>query len=314
MHRLPVYCFNAQGNKIAILDFREGCVLGDAVVERSGFWGSPVLRGLPSLVPEAVVSVFDQLKSQSFVFDQLLQVHVAEDDCYPYHIHNADGSYAAQCGNGARSLIAYLSGDGGDWHTLLSPTNVQKGRCLSVGGVRVVEVSVGEVSFGVEDLLGVGIAVDGLRREEGYYLLPSPYEGVAVVFACAGNPHVIIALDQLCAGGAIAGAKGVIEAMGDYCNRARSLFRDGVNVSVYQMRDDGGVAVALYERGVGFTGSCGSALVSLYASLFGDGGVRAFYPFDFDTMQESKTEVLRGDAGFMIRGPVVDEGVFSVSI
>ena len=78
-----------------------------------------------------------------------------------------------------------------------------------------------------------------------------------------GNPHIIANLDSF--------NMDTLEAIGVKANPLENVFPDGVNVSFFKRIDSQTIYVATYERGVGMTYSCGTAMsaASITSSLLG---------------------------------------------
>ena len=148
---------------------------------------------------------------------------------------NADGSIAEMCGNGARVFARYLVAAG----------YAQPGRfpIATRAGLRLVDVPVAgdiTVDMGPPRLeAGPGVPVTVAGRS---------FEAASVSM---GNPHAVCFADDLDAA-ALAGLD---------LTRAPVFspvdFPDGANVEIVVGRP-GGVAMRVYERGVGETSSCGT--------------------------------------------------------
>jgi diaminopimelate epimerase len=159
--------------------------------------------------------------------------------------HNADGSLAEMCGNGARLFARYLVDVG-----LAAPGRFS---IATRGGVRSVEVTDQDVTVDMgpctpmdpaEVTVGVAVGVEGRR-----------YRGTALSM---GNPHVVVPVADL-------------DEAGDLLHAPRvepsSPFPTGVNVEFVLGRGPGRIAMRVFERGVGETRSCGTgACAAAYAA------------------------------------------------
>lgn len=149
--------------------------------------------------------------------------------------HNADGSPAEMCGNGARVFARYLVDAG----------YALPGRfpLATRGGLRIVEVpDRGDVTVEMgppQFATGPGVPVTLAGRS---------FTATAVSM---GNPHAVCFADDL----DIDALRGLDLTRPPEFTAAD--FPDGVNVEVVVDRP-GGVAMRVYERGVGETDSCGT--------------------------------------------------------
>lgn len=102
---------------------------------------------------------------------------------------------------------------------------------------------------------------------EGFVGQPVPEldEGLAFTFLQPGNPHIValVAPDSAW----LFGSDGRLDTrrlaeLGERANRMRGVFPRGINVSLFCRLDEGRIFAATYERGVGITSSCGTAMTS----------------------------------------------------
>ncbi len=143
---------------------------------------------------------------------------------------NADGSRAEMCGNGLRCLARYAYDRG--W---ASDRNFPIQTPVGTRGLRVFEDRV-EAELGRPALQGT-ITVGG-----------SDYQLVDM-----GNPHAVTFVDDPAA----ADVAGVGRAM-------QAEFPDGANIEFVSRRDEG-VAMRVWERGVGETLACGTGMAAVAA-------------------------------------------------
>ena len=95
--------------------------------------------------------------------------------------------------------------------------------------------------------------------------VPELDEGPAFTFLQPGNPHIValVAPDSAW----LFGSDGRLDTrrlaeLGERANRMRGVFPRGINVSLFCRLDEGRIFAATYERGVGITSSCGTAMTS----------------------------------------------------
>lgn len=172
-------------------------------------------------------------------FDQLLLLSASDEAGvnFRYRIFNADGSEVGQCGNGVRCAHYFLLQQGiTDKTTLVFETIT----------TRMTTMQVGESRFRVQ--------------------LPPPQffddfeeSGFAFHHLNVGNPHAVCFSNDM--------SDGQLNRIGENLNRPNPHFTDGANVSCAMLQDDG-IALRVYERGVGMTQSCGSGcLAAAVASI-----------------------------------------------
>ncbi|ABW10684.1 Diaminopimelate epimerase [Parafrankia sp. EAN1pec] len=162
---------------------------------------------------------------------------------------NADGSIAEMCGNGIRVFARYLVDAG----------YAAPGRLVIAtrAGLRAVEVPAGgdvTVEMGPPELAAGPVPVTVAGRE------------FAAVPVSMGNPHAVCFADDLDPAGL---ARLDLRAPA----YPAAAFPEGVNVEVVVPAPDG-VAMRVFERGVGETASCGTgacAVAVAWAARNGDG-------------------------------------------
>ncbi len=179
------------------------------------------------------------------------------------HVTNADGSEPEMCGNGLRCVALYLVDGGrarrGEEIAVDTGAGVRRALVLEDDGVRV---DMGPARFDVDGQIPAW-------RDE-----PLVVDGLSVRAAAVsmGNPHCVVDVDK---------------AAGDLHELAARLgpvlerdprFPQRTNVELVRLRDDGGVDVAVWERGVGITQACGTGACGVAAVLARAGRV----PFDAD--------------------------------
>jgi diaminopimelate epimerase len=178
-------------------------------------------------------------------------------------VFNSDGSEASMCGNGLRTVARYvceqLEVEEAVIETMKANLSVKKQEDI-FPKVHTYQVEISPVSFQLSDLplnlqrdTLVNKKIESLSRE----LL---FTAVAVP-----NPHLITIVEDLEI------QLPVQKELSDYVNGPNDLFPDGVNVSFVKSLEKGHIYVRTYERGVGFTNACGTAMSasSLVTCLLG---------------------------------------------
>lgn len=167
-------------------------------------------------------------------------------------VFNADGSEASMCGNGlrcaARHVCEKLGKDSAVIETMKADLFVQKYPENSEG-VTTYNVEISPVLFNLADLplnLPQETLQNGKISELSEELL---FTAVAVP-----NPHLITLVGESELQGDLQ------KELSEKVNRPNDLFPDGVNVSFVKPLEKGHIYVRTFERGVGFTNACGTAM------------------------------------------------------
>ncbi len=185
-------------------------------------------------------------------FDQLMLVTAAPDDRHQagYLIFNADGSAAAQCGNGVRCVarwVAERDGLGEREMLLASPSGSLRARCLDDGQV--------DVEMGVPRFEPRDVPLRASHREQRYRRRIDEHD-VAFGAVSMGNPHAVVQVADVTS--APVGILGpALEMHADFPAR--------VNVGFMQVLDRRHVRLRVHERGVGETRACGTGACAAVA-------------------------------------------------
>ncbi|MFJ7748250.1 diaminopimelate epimerase [Peribacillus sp. NPDC097295] len=167
-------------------------------------------------------------------------------------VFNADGSEASMCGNGLRCVARYandvLGLDKMTVETMKVDLLVEKTDDIYTG-IPTYKVEISPVSFQVKDLPLI-IEKERLLNE----LLPELHESLKFSALAVPNPHLITLVDSSML------QSDLQEELATKVNRPNDLFPDGVNVSFVKELEPGSIYVRTFERGVGFTNACGTAM------------------------------------------------------
>ena len=191
-------------------------------------------------------------------------------------VFNNDGSEASMCGNGLRCVARYVCERDGVQEavveTMKASLRVKKEETLNEG-IETYAVEISPVSFSLSSL---PMSYEGHSE---WVQKPLPFISETIPFSAVAvpNPHLIgIVPPEL--------QKGTShqQKWAQHFNEENDYFSDGVNVS-YVTPMEGGIFVRTYERGVGFTNACGtamtaSALISCMAGLVPYGDVSVYNP------------------------------------
>ena len=222
------------GNDFAVIDCRAGVALPDA---------------------EQIRRMGD--RHFGIGFDQLLSIEAPTSPgaVASYRILNQDGSFAGQCGNGARCVAHWLVRAGvtdtSDF-SLDSPAGVirvrRNGNDYALG--------MGHPRFAPEQIPLLA-ETDALQ-----YFLPLDGEQHAFSAVSMGNPHAVFRVDSV--------LDVPVERWGKAVQAAH-VFPDGVNVGFAEVLDRDNIRLRVYERGVGETLACGSGACAAAVSLIRQG-------------------------------------------
>lgn len=159
-------------------------------------------------------------------------------------VHNADGSIAENCGNGIRCVAAHVAGQRNG--TIAIRAGESLNRCSVTrhnARFTTVEVAMGSAKL-TGDELPPGPWVD------------VPFEGRHLTAVSFGNPHCVVLDAQ----------DGDDERLGPKLEHLPA-FPKGANVGFCRQREGGGVALRVWERGVGFTLACGTGACAAVVAL-----------------------------------------------
>mgnify|MGYP001233975978 FL=1 len=181
-------------------------------------------------------------------FDQCLTVQPpTSPDCdFRYAIYNADGSEAAQCGNGARCLLRFVIDEGlTTKSTIILETRDGKLSCkLEKDGN--VTVDMGPPIFLPKQIPFLAGSEQSIYE---LYIGAKQFERVNVSALSLGNPHAVLIVPSA--------AEAAVQEVGQLVE-GHTRFPDGVNVGFMQIKSRKEIELRVFERGVGETMACGS--------------------------------------------------------
>jgi diaminopimelate epimerase len=167
-------------------------------------------------------------------------------------VFNSDGSEASMCGNGLRCIARYayetLQNEKLQIETMKTVLAVEKTPSV-FEDIPTFKVQISPVSFHVKDL-PLQIEQDTLINGEIVELS----DNLRFTALAVPNPHLvaIVSSEQL--------QSNLQLEIAQIVNGPNKLFPDGVNVSFVVPLEKGHIFVRTYERGVGFTNACGTAM------------------------------------------------------
>jgi diaminopimelate epimerase len=187
-------------------------------------------------------------------FDQLLTIEKPRSAgaAAAYRIINQDGSFAGQCGNGARCVAHWLVLRGVVSEALFaldSPAGLIR---VSRGEQNRYTLNMGRPHFAPDDV--------PLVAEQASLSYQLPFDGHHITFSAVsmGNPHAVIQVES-CFEAPVARWGQAVQAS--------HVFPEGVNVGFAEIVTRKHIRLRVYERGVGETLACGSGACAAAVSL-----------------------------------------------
>lgn len=167
-------------------------------------------------------------------------------------VFNVDGSEASMCGNGLRCIARYACELLGQKQlkieTMKAILTVEQTEDIHER-IPTYKVEISPVTFLVEDL-PMNVEGETFINQELEELAP----GLLFTAVAVPNPHLITIVDQNILQSSIQ------ETLSIFVNGENPYFPDGVNVSFVKLIEKGSIFVRTFERGVGFTNACGTAM------------------------------------------------------
>jgi diaminopimelate epimerase len=207
--------------------------------------------------------------------DGLLLLTAGDDrHAFGMRMFNSDGSEAETCLNGlrcvARAGFEALGIDAAEVKLKTSSASVAREAELAPG-VATIRTQVGPASTDLADV-GIRGALDELPSDRAFTAVAMP------------NPHLVTFVDAI--------DEAELVTLGMWCEAGPALIPARANVSFVEQRGPD-LFVRTFERGVGLTDSCGSAMAASVLSAALTGRV----PFDMDVRVFNKGGLVRGRAG-----------------
>ncbi|MDN4526985.1 diaminopimelate epimerase [Fictibacillus fluitans] len=200
-------------------------------------------------------------RDQSIGADGILFIQKSDKADARMRIFNSDGTEPEMCGNGLRVAGRYvtelLGTDQAVVETQKANLNVQKKDSI-YEDIQTYEVLIGPVSFDVSTLPVIH-GEDTLQNT----VIPKLSPDLTFTAVSMPNPHIITLVNEI--------RENQVAEIGKKANELKEVFPKGVNVSFVKDLGDSKIFVQTYERGVGITNSCGTAMSasSLITCLLG---------------------------------------------
>lgn len=191
--------------------------------------------------------------------DGILFVQKSEKSDARMRIFNSDGSEAEMCGNGLRCVGRYvmelLGKNKVEIETMKAKYEVVKVDDI-YPGVKTVKIFIDSVSLDPKSL-------PMITDKEKVFIGEVPELSDKFKFTAVSitNPHLVSIVDKV--------SENDLVQIGSRGNNVKELLPKGVNLSFVKIFDRNNIYVKTYERGVGLTKSCGTAMTasSIVAAL-----------------------------------------------
>ncbi|MCB5951550.1 diaminopimelate epimerase [Enterococcus sp. BWT-B8] len=180
---------------------------------------------------------------------------------------NSDGSEASMCGNGLRTVARYLTEKYNQEYftveTMFAELKVGRTDDFSKD-VPAYQVEISPVSFEKE-----AVPMNYSQQTVIDEIIPELSKTIKFSVVSVPNPHMIAFVDheEL--------ENGELERIAAYVNGTNPIFPDGINVSFVEILRENELFVRTFERGVGLTSACGTAMCAsslmytlLYTKIF----------------------------------------------
>ncbi|MDX5475998.1 MAG: diaminopimelate epimerase [Bacillaceae bacterium] len=168
-----------------------------------------------------------------------------------YRMFNPDGSEAEMCGNGlrcaARFIIDQVGEDTVKIETMKAILEVQKVKDI-FKGIETYQVEISPVSFNLNSLPMVLDNKVELTEEK----IEAISSDLTFTSLSVPNPHIVTIVDEF--------DEAYFREVAEKANNNKEVFPKGVNVSFVRPLENSSIFVLTYERGVGFTNACGTAM------------------------------------------------------
>jgi len=176
-------------------------------------------------------------------FDQLLLVETSTIADFKYRIFNADGSEVAQCGNGARCFVRFVSDQ--------KLTQKREIRVETASGIitpRLEDNGLVTVNMGAPRFTPAEIPFVAETAANSYFL---DVDGQPVTIAALsmGNPHAVQIVEDV--------ETAPVVALGSKIE-THPRFPERVNAGFMQIIDAHHIKLRVFERGSGETLACGT--------------------------------------------------------
>ncbi len=200
-----------------------------------------------SAEPETLTLIADRHRGVGC--DQILVLSPAANpgSTASYHVYNADGGKAGQCGNGVRCLARYLKPDTEAAELVLDGPNGPVSTRIEGNDVAV--------DMGAPIFEPAAVPFEATEDSDRYSIeIESKTFEIGVV--SFGNPHAVVGVEDV--------DTAAVDEIGIVLSR-HSRFPAGANVGFMQVVSPNRIRLRVYERGVGETLACGTGACAAVA-------------------------------------------------
>ncbi|WML25948.1 diaminopimelate epimerase [Neobacillus sp. OS1-33] len=184
--------------------------------------------------------------------DGILFIMQSENADGRMRVFNADGSEASMCGNGLRLVARYVCEHLGRSKAVIETmkANLKVSKQIELEkDIHTYQVEISPVLFELK-ALPLNLNKPTLYNER----IEELSEDLRFTALAVPNPHLIAIVDDEQLQGDLQ------KQLSEKVNGPNELFPDGVNVSFVKHLQPGSIYVRTFERGVGFTNACGTAM------------------------------------------------------
>ncbi|KIL45501.1 diaminopimelate epimerase [Jeotgalibacillus soli] len=186
--------------------------------------------------------------------DGILFISASEKAHAKMRVFNADGSEASMCGNGLRCAGRYICER--DQQSSIKVETMKATLSVNLAtslfeGIPTYAVEISPILFQL-DALPLNLPQEELILEK----VPAWHTVLVFSAVAVPNPHLITTVD------ADTLNSDLQQTLAEGFNKENQWFDDGVNVSFVVNLGQDEIYVRTYERGVGFTNACGTAMSS----------------------------------------------------
>ena len=172
-------------------------------------------------------------------------------------IFNADGSEAEMCGNGLRCVARALFEEMGENRARVQTMKAIYETCKHgdiFENIPTFGVIINTIEF-QSQLIPVNVKTEAIERAS----FPEFYPGHTFSAINLTNPHLVCEMEYR--------NTELLHAVGAQANVQSELFPQGINVSFVTALEENTIFVETFERGVGPTNACGTAMCAATALL-----------------------------------------------
>lgn len=183
--------------------------------------------------------------------DGILFVLASDHADAQMRMFNPDGSEAEMCGNGLRCVVRYvtdlLNKDEVEIETMKATLHSKRTEDI-FEGIQTYQVEISPVSF---ELASLPMSYQDKEKliDEKIESLSNELHFTAI---SVPNPHLVTVVDKV--------EEEKFKKVAQLANTNKELLPKGVNVSFLKPMGESSIFVLTYERGVGFTNACGTAM------------------------------------------------------